>query len=240
MKQGTGISASVGAILSSVATMSCCLPIGFAAALGAGAASGFFTTLRPWLLGLSIALLALGLFDRQRGNGELWQAVMIGLAGGLIAAVAYDVFRLPFVFAKAWGISSIVPPMNLFKVFPRFGAMVLGQPLEQDHYSLLTQVVGWLYHFSNGATFGVMYVAMVGNPTRRHWLWAVLMALALELGMLLTPYPHVFGIAVTPRFVLVTIAAHAIFGVGLGLTVRNLSRSLADRPGSLQAAQSPA
>ena len=130
--------------------------------------------------------------------------------------------------------------MNLFKVFPRFGAMVLGEPIEQEHYSLLTQVVGWLYHFSNGATFGVMYVAIVGNPMRRSWLWAVVMALVLELGMLLTPYPQVFGIEVSPRFVLVTIAAHAIFGVGLGLTVRSLARSLANRPLPLVPAQIPA
>ena len=187
-----------------------------------------------------IVLAGLARFDRKRGNGELWQGVMLGLIGGLIAAVAYDVFRLPFVFAKAWGISSLVPPMNLFKVFPRFGAMVLGEPIEQEHYSLLTQVVGWLYHFSNGATFGVMYVAIVGNPMRRSWLWAVVMALVLELGMLLTPYPQVFGIEVSPRFVLVTIAAHAIFGVGLGLTVRSLARSLANRPLPLVPAQIPA
>ena len=171
-----------------------------------------------------VALLGFALFDRIRGDGMLWRAVLLGLIGGLLAAVSYDVFRLPFVFAKEWGISSIVPPMNLFKVFPRFGAMVLGQPIEQSHYSTATQIVGWIYHFSNGATFGVMYVAMIGNPTRRHWAWAVAMALALELGMLLTPYPQVFGIEVTARFVVVTVAAHAIFGVGLGLTVRALAR----------------
>jgi hypothetical protein len=102
--------------------------------------------------------------------------------------------------------------------------MVLGQPIEQAHYSLTTQIVGWLYHFSNGATFGVMYVAMIGNPTRRHWAWAVLMALALEIGMLLTPYPQVFNIPVTTRFVMITVAAHAIFGVGLGLTVRAFAK----------------
>jgi hypothetical protein len=169
------------------------------------------------------ALIAFAVFDRQRGDGRLWQAVMIGLAGGLIAAFAYDVFRLPFVFAKEWGIASIVPPMGLFKVFPRFGAMILGQPIEQSSYSLAAQIVGWLYHFSNGATFGVMYVAMIGNPTRRHWAWAVVMALALELGMLLTPYPQVFNIPMTTRFIMVTVAAHAIFGIGLGLTVRWLA-----------------
>jgi hypothetical protein len=68
VRRGTGISASVVAILSCVATISCCLPIGFAAALGAGAASAFFTTLRPWLLGLSIALLALGFRQQHRAK----------------------------------------------------------------------------------------------------------------------------------------------------------------------------
>src|SRR3989475_7503472 len=172
-----------------------------------------------------LALFAFAGLDHWKGDGQLGRAVSIGLAAGLLAAVAYDVFRLPFVFAKQWGIESIVPPMNLFKVFPRFGAMVLGQPIEQTQYSLTTQIVGWVYHFSNGATFGVMYVAMIGNPTRRHWAWAVLMALALELGMLLTPYPQVFNIPITMRFVVVTVAAHSIFGIGLGLAVRWLATS---------------
>src|SRR4051794_14454352 len=166
-----------------------------------------------------VFLFALAVFDRWQGDRQLWRAVLIGFAGGLVAAVSYDVFRLPFVFAKEWGLASVVPPMQLFKVFPRFGAMLLGEPVEQTTYSTAAQWLGWAYHFSNGATFGVMYVAMVGNPTRRHWTWAVAMAVALELGMLLTPYPQVFGIAVNARFVAVTMAAHGIFGVCLGLSV---------------------
>ena len=47
-----------------------------------------------------IVLLVFAVLDRQRGDRELWRAIMIGLVGGLLAAVAYDVFRLPFVFAK--------------------------------------------------------------------------------------------------------------------------------------------
>src|SRR5688572_29221752 len=131
-----------------------------------------------------LALVAFAVLDRWRGDGEVWRAVMLGLVAGLLAAVAYDIFRLPFVFARQWGIESVVPPLNLFKVFPRFGAMVLGQPIEQDHYSLAAQVIGWIYHFSNGATFGVMYLALVGGGARRHWVWAVLFALGLELGMI--------------------------------------------------------
>ncbi|MFZ0635779.1 MAG: hypothetical protein WA755_15090 [Candidatus Acidiferrales bacterium] len=88
MKQGTGVTASLAAILSSVATISCCLPLGFAAALGAGAASAFFTALRPWLLGLSVVLLGLGFWQQHRakqcavrgrllGNVVLWAAVVV-------------------------------------------------------------------------------------------------------------------------------------------------------------------
>jgi hypothetical protein len=90
MKQSTGASASLAAILSSIATLSCCLPLGFAAALGAGAASAFFTTLRPWLLGLSVVLIAFGFWQQHRakqcavrgrllGNVLLWAAVVVVL-----------------------------------------------------------------------------------------------------------------------------------------------------------------
>lgn len=185
-----------------------------------------------------LLLFVLAVIDRQRGDGQLWRAVMVGLAAGLLAALAYDVFRLPFVFAKQWNLESVVPPMNLFKVFPRFGAMVLGESIEQVHYSTAAHVIGWAYHFSNGATFGVMYLAMIGSSTRRQWAWAVVFALALELGMLFTPYPSVFNIAVTTRFVVVTVAAHVIFGVGLGFAARWLEsrfRNAARLPAPLPA-----
>ncbi len=107
MKQGTGISASLGAVLSSVATISCCLPLGFAAALGAGVSSAFFTTLRPWLLGLSVVLLGFGFWQQYRakqcgvrgrwiGNVLLWAAVVVVVGMILfpqeIAAVIADRF----------------------------------------------------------------------------------------------------------------------------------------------------
>src|SRR4029077_12786145 len=115
---------------------------------------------------------------------------------------------------------SIVPPMNLFKVFPRFGAMILGEPVEQPSYSLAAHLVGWVYHFSNGVTFGVMYVAIIGDAYRRSWLWAVLLATGLELAMLLTPYPQFFAIPLTILFIAVTLSAHLVFGLALGLVTK--------------------
>src|SRR6476619_209257 len=58
-------------------------------------------------------LLALACLDRLRGNGDLWVGVFIGLTGCLLAAIGYYLFRLPFVFAREWGLSSLISPMPL-------------------------------------------------------------------------------------------------------------------------------
>ncbi|HEV2387293.1 MAG TPA: hypothetical protein VGS20_08560 [Candidatus Acidoferrales bacterium] len=92
MNRGTGISASFAAIVSSLATIGCCLPLGFAAALGAGAASTFFTTLRPWLLGLSVASLGLGFWQQQRARqcavrGRLAGTVLLWTAVAFVAGM---------------------------------------------------------------------------------------------------------------------------------------------------------
>src|SRR5258707_14698832 len=68
MKQGSGISASLGAIVSSLVTMGCCLPLGFAGALGAAGASAFVQRFRPWLLALSVALLGIGFWQQRRAR----------------------------------------------------------------------------------------------------------------------------------------------------------------------------
>jgi hypothetical protein len=59
--------ASVGAILSSLLTLSCCLPLPFLGAAGLAGASVFLASARPWLLALSIILLGLGFFQVYRG-----------------------------------------------------------------------------------------------------------------------------------------------------------------------------
>lgn len=175
------------------------------------------------LVPATLLLFAWAWWDGARGEGVLFRYVCMGAIAGLLAAGAYDIFRLPFVFAREWHLAAVVPPMNLFKVFPRFGAMILGEPIEQSQYTLAAQLVGWAYHFSNGLTFGVMYAALVGNFQRRSWLWAVLLAVGLELGMLFTPYPRFFAIPLTTQFVAVTLAAHVIFGIALGLIARRLA-----------------
>lgn len=170
------------------------------------------------------ALIAFALYDRWCGDGRAYRMIFIGAIAGLMAAVAYDIFRLPFVFSTRWGLAGVIPSLPLFKVFPLFGAMILGKA---DGSSLAVNVTGWLYHFSNGVTFGVMYGAMVNGQWRRRWPVAIVFAVGLELAMLFTAYPATFGIRVTATFVAVTLAAHLIFGITMGLTSVGLEKWMA-------------
>src|SRR4051812_8482284 len=76
----------------------------------------------------STALLVLiTAMDFVKGDRRLFRAVMIGAIGGFLAAVAYDVFRLPWVLGAADHVGPWWLRLPLFKVFPRFGAMILGE-----------------------------------------------------------------------------------------------------------------
>jgi hypothetical protein len=181
------------------------------------------------LMPATAALIVLAVADRARGDGLLWRGVMIGAIAGFLAACAYDGFRIPFVIAAAEKAGPDWLRLPLFKVFPRFGAMILAQPFDatttDSQFTLAARIIGWLYHFSNGITFGVMYMALVGDAARRSWLWAVLFATGLEFAMLFTPYTSFFGINMTTKFVVATLAAHVIFGSVLGKLAGRFERS---------------
>jgi hypothetical protein len=58
---------SLGAVLASLLTLGCCLPLAFLGAAGLASASVFLAGARPWLLGLAVALLGVGFFQIYRG-----------------------------------------------------------------------------------------------------------------------------------------------------------------------------
>lgn len=148
-----------------------------------------------------------------RGDESVRRHLTVGVVSGLWASLAYDLFRLPFVVAKVLGASWGLP---LFKVFPIFGMLLTGAGAG----TLAWQIAGWTYHFCNGATFGIMYLALAGERARTQPWWAVVFALVLEAGMLLSPYTAYFAIQPSARFVVVTLLAHAIFGLVLGAVAR--------------------
>ncbi len=167
-----------------------------------------------WVLPPATLLLALLAWqdsaskaDRARpGRGpRLW--IVEGAMGGIVAALAYDLYRLPFVLAGT----------PLFQVFGQFGRLLLGS----DGPAWLVQLVGWSYHFSNGAALGIMFLAMVVRPSRSKLFWGALAwALVVELILLQTPYAQYFGLKLDGWFIFLTVSAHAVFGATLGVWCR--------------------
>jgi hypothetical protein len=155
----------------------------------------------------ALAVVAARARRRPRDAASPYTWVVEGALGGVAAAVVYDLYRLPFVLQGA----------PLFKVFPRFGELLLGA----DEPRWLVHLVGWAYHFSNGAALGIMFLAMARRATPRTLFWgAVAWALFVEAVLLLTPYTRFFGLAFDGRFVFLTASAHLVFGVALGLWCR--------------------
>ena len=173
-----------------------------------------FWTMRSfgcWVLPPATALLALIAYRSRREPRDAASAftwIVQGAIGGVAAAVAYDLYRLPFVLGGA----------PLFKVFPRFGELLLGA----SEPAWLTHLLGWAYHFSNGAALGIMFLALVVRPHPRVLFWgAVAWAIFVEAMLLLSPYPSFFGLPLDQGFIILTGSAHLVFGVSLGLYCRH-------------------
>jgi hypothetical protein len=157
------------------------------AAAGAGAAGGGVSAHRK----------------QEQGLGSPYTLIVQGAVGGIVAALGYDLYRLPFVLIGA----------PLFKVFPRFGELLLGATEPQ----WLVHGLGWTYHFSNGPALGIMFLVMASCFRRPALFWgAVVWAVFVEGMLLLTPYASFFGLKVNGRFLFLTSSAHLVLGVVVG------------------------
>ena len=90
----------VAAVVSAVSTMACCLPSGIAAAAGTAGLGVVLDPLRPWLLGASIGLLAIGLVQLYRSNRTCQRRSPVSIAVFLVSAmVVLSVFVFPQAMA---------------------------------------------------------------------------------------------------------------------------------------------
>lgn len=163
-----------------------------------------------WVLPPATALLAVAAYLHRNRPERLrspFTWIVQGAIGGIVAAIAYDLYRLPFVLNGA----------PLFKVFPRFGELLLSATEPR----WLVHGIGWAYHFSNGMALGIMFLVMASCFKRPAFFWgAVAWAVFVEAMLLLTPYAAFFGLKMNGRFLFLTASAHVVFGVALGLYCR--------------------
>lgn len=92
----------IGAALSALATLLCCLPIGFAAAAATAGLGVVVAALRPWLLGGAVVLLGAGFVQMYYGARACQRRTRTSLVIlWVCAAVVVLVILFPQVIASA-------------------------------------------------------------------------------------------------------------------------------------------
>jgi hypothetical protein len=152
----------------------------------------------------AILLIAVGML--YRFDESLAKASAVGLAAGAAATVALEAIRLP-------GFWLGFMPGNLPRLM---GVLLLNQFAAGP--SLKSDIAGWAYHFWNGASFGLIYVLVLG--TCRRWVGAVFGVL-LGFGFMFSPVVSALGVGFmglefSKGFPLTITFAHAGFGLALG------------------------
>ncbi len=154
-----------------------------------------------WLVALPCCL-ALAAWVRW-GNAEVAEAIAIGALAGFVGTLLYDIARVPVLMAGR----RVFAPIELY------GLWLLDAPAS----SRFTHLTGWLYHFSNGITFGIMYALLMRG---RHWIWAVAWAFVLETIFVLSPLAYSVALFTDSWAVVVAYYGHVAYGIGLGWLVQ--------------------
>lgn len=76
----------IAAALTALSVLACCLPLGIIAAVGAAGLGVILEPLRHWLLGLSVAFLAIGLLQLYRSRGTCQRRSWTNIATFCVAA----------------------------------------------------------------------------------------------------------------------------------------------------------
>jgi len=179
----------------------------------AQAGYGKMSTLAKEFLIPSLVLLVIALvIGKAWGKTRFLYLVITGLVSGIIATIALEIvretgFRLGFM------------PGSLPKLL---GVLLIDRFLEGP--SLFSNVVGWAYHFWNGACFGMIYALLFG---RIRWWFATIYGLVIGIIFMVSPSVTAlgvgyFGLQFGWGFAVTVTLAHLAFGTALGLSLNKL------------------
>ncbi|WP_411031254.1 hypothetical protein [Spongiimicrobium sp. 3-5] len=185
-----------------------CLPSGGILLLKAyGIADMHKTALAIFLPSLLLLLLIwVYLFLKK---DDLKNVLLLGAVGGLLGTFGYDLIRIPIMLLG----NRIFAPINMYGMWLT----------DATASSTFTDLVGWLYHFSNGITFGIMYALVMKG--KNLW-WAVLYALLLETIFVVSPFGELFGLTSKPMSLFAAYLGHVAYGYPLGKMVQNYKGSM--------------
>lgn len=158
----------------------------------------------------SVALLAAVVtLAARRSHSRLVNRVLAGGAAGLIATLGLEAFRISSF--RLGGMPGDLPQLMGVLLTDRF---MLGP-------SLLSTVLGYAYHFWNGACFGIVFAVLLG---RKGPAWAMPYGLLIGVGFLGSPAVKAMGVGLfavgMPSMALTVVLAHLAYGCFLGFLVR--------------------
>ena len=166
----------------------------------------------PWLLVPALLALVWATWHCRSRYPDVYRRVVVGAGAGAIATVALDAVRLTgVVYGWLPGDTAIL-----------FGKLVTGSEVFGLWYP-----IGVLTHYMFGVGFGIFYTFVWGK--RRSYSaavgWALVWAMTVELGMMtlppMAPFVGPFGLRFAwPQMFLLTLTAHVIWGVALGLVAQ--------------------
>jgi hypothetical protein len=176
------------------------------------AQAGFakMSDLTRWFLlpsiGLLVAVIAVTL---GRGHRVLARRMIAGLTAGTIATVGLEVVRTTSFHLG--GMPGDLPRLLGVLMTDRF---MLGP-------SRLSDVLGYSYHFWNGACFGLIFAVIFG---RRSLWWSSIYGLLIGIGFLASPAVQAMGVGFLslqkPSMIVTVVIAHVVFGLILGSLLR--------------------
>jgi len=157
----------------------------------------------------SVMIIAIiGFASRSLGLHRLANRLWTGAWAGAAATGMLDAVRLT-------GFSFGLMPGNMPRMF---GVLILNTMATGP--SVLSDIIGYLYHFWVGACFGLTLTLLCGKV---RWWVGLVWALIIELGMMTTPPMVVamdtgyFGLKFGPGLFIVSLMAHIVYGIFLGL-----------------------
>lgn len=189
-----------------------------------------YDLLRTVLVGSIVAIFLIGVLGRKKYR-IMSSLLFKGMTAGAIATLALEVFRIPGYLLIKW------IPMDDMIMLPgmlltgradsimeiRKIVMESGVPMNLFIPPLDALMAGSLWHFWNGATFGIVYSLFVGKGK---WWYGVIWGFIIEIGMMLAPWLIMmkgpFGIDHMDGYniFVMSLIAHLAFGAVLGLLVQ--------------------
>ena len=177
-----------------------------------------------------VIIFAIGIMSRSKFP-RITSRLFKGMAAGAIASIALEAIRIPgYMFTKWIPMDSMIslPGLLLTEKITALSEvkqtiMQSGVPMNLYHAPLDAFIAGGLWHFWNGAAFGIVYALLIGKGK---WWYGMIWAVVIEMVMMVAPYLIMmkgpFGVEHMDGYNIfaITLIAHLAFGAILGIIVQ--------------------